>query len=101
MRCDSFAPFILRAFSRMRIAIDAMGGDHAPDQIVQGAVQAARDFDLEVILVGDETAIRRYLPDPSGPLPRNVEIVHTTHTVAMDEAPMQALKQKIDHHRWT
>ena len=41
----------------MRVAIDAMGGDNAPDEIVLGAVQAAREFGCELVLVGDETKI--------------------------------------------
>lgn len=80
----------------MRIAIDAMGGDRAPDEIVKGAIQAARDFDLHVLLVGDEAAIRKCLPEGGEVLPPRVEIVHTTQVVAMDEGPMQAVKRKKD-----
>ena len=43
----------------MRIASDVMGGDHAPQEIVRGAAQAAREFtDAELILVGQEDRIR-------------------------------------------
>jgi glycerol-3-phosphate acyltransferase PlsX len=46
----------------MRIAVDAMGGDHAPEKIVEGAVLAAREFaDTEFILVGKQDAVRREL----------------------------------------
>ena len=45
----------------MRIAVDAMGGDYAPDEIVLGAVQAATEYDLEIVLVGDENAIKPLL----------------------------------------
>ncbi len=45
----------------MRIAVDAMGGDHAPHLIVEGAIQASREYtDLEIILVGNESEIRLY-----------------------------------------
>lgn len=103
----------------MRIAIDAMGGDRAPQEIVLGACLAARDFGVEVILVGDEAAIRACLPRKTtqdkassrhmsthaaatssqshgGELPRDVSIHHTTQVVAMDEAPMQAMRKKPD-----
>ena len=46
----------------MKIAIDAMGGDHAPKEIVLGAVKAIQSFpDLKIVLVGDETKIKEYL----------------------------------------
>ena len=41
----------------MRIIIDAMGGDNAPGEVIKGAVSAARDFDTEIILVGDKEKI--------------------------------------------
>lgn len=77
----------------MRIAIDAMGGDRAPQEIVAGACQAARDFEVDVILVGDQDAIRACLPRDVSP---RVSVRHATQTVAMDEAPMQALRKKTD-----
>ena len=82
----------------MRIAIDAMGGDRAPDEIVKGACQAARDFDVDVILVGDESAIRACLPPgvSLGDVSSRVSVRHATQTVQMDEAPMQALRKKTD-----
>ena len=47
----------------MRILVDAMGGDNAPDQIALGAIQAAKDFNCEVVLVGRGEAILRALKD--------------------------------------
>ena len=50
------------AVTIMKIAIDAMGGDHAPKEIVLGAVKAIQSFpDLKIVLVGDETKIKEYL----------------------------------------
>ncbi|KWX09923.1 hypothetical protein TR74_06730, partial [Carbonactinospora thermoautotrophica] len=46
---------------RVRVAVDAMGGDHAPAEIVAGAVAAARDHGLEIVLVGKEPEVRRLL----------------------------------------
>ena len=66
----------------MRIAVDAMGGDHAPAEIVAGAVQAARDFPAvkRMILVGDETAIRRELARLKA-VPGSVGVVHASEVI--------------------
>ncbi|QGP93027.1 Phosphate acyltransferase [Neomoorella glycerini] len=76
----------------MQIAVDAMGGDHAPGEIVRGAVAAAREKIAGIILVGDK---RRLEPElkPLHP-PANLEIVHTEQVVAMDEQPALALRRK-------
>ena len=81
----------------MRIAVDAMGGDRAPVEIVKGAVQAARELDAvsRIILVGDEQAIREPLAACS-PVPAKVEVRHASEVVAMDEAPAQAVRRKKD-----
>lgn len=78
----------------MRIAIDAMGGDFAPQEIVQGAIEAARhDASISVVLCGDEKAIRACLPSPA---PSNLSVHHCSQTVEMDESPSHALRQKKD-----
>ncbi|HVF10079.1 MAG TPA: phosphate acyltransferase PlsX [Abditibacteriaceae bacterium] len=77
----------------MRIAIDAMGGDQAPAEVVAGAVAAAHDFGIEVILVGDAAALKRCLP---AGMPSAVTIHATSQIVEMDEAPAQALRAKKD-----
>jgi phosphate acyltransferase len=81
----------------MRIAVDAMGGDHAPKQIVLGAVEAARQMPAvsRLFLVGDEPAIRRELA-ACAPVPAHVEIRHATETVGMEELPAQAIRRKKD-----
>jgi glycerol-3-phosphate acyltransferase PlsX len=75
----------------MRIAIDAMGGDRAPEEVVKGALTAARELDIGVILVGDEATIRLHLPDP---LPSGVEIHHASQVVEMGEAPTSVRRKK-------
>jgi glycerol-3-phosphate acyltransferase PlsX len=70
-----------------RIAVDAMGGDNAPQAIVEGAVMAAEQG-ISVCLVGDQKAIERWLPKNS-----DIPIVHAEEQVAMDEAPLQALRR--------
>jgi glycerol-3-phosphate acyltransferase PlsX len=75
------------------IAIDAMGGDHGPDEVVPGAIDYARDHAQDrLLLVGDEATIRRI----AGELPPNVEIVHASQVVGMDEHPAKALREKKD-----
>ncbi|HBB35952.1 MAG TPA: phosphate acyltransferase PlsX [Cyanobacteria bacterium UBA8803] len=78
--------------SRERIAIDAMGGDHAPDEIVAGAIRAQDELGVEVLLVGDPRAIEASLKKhtSSGQL----EIVPAEDVVGMDEEPLVSLKRK-------
>jgi glycerol-3-phosphate acyltransferase PlsX len=74
--------------SRPRIAIDAMGGDHAPDEIVAGAVLADRQGLGHMILVGDESRIRPLLEKGGA----KIEIVHAPSAIAMDATPALALR---------
>ncbi len=76
------------------IAIDAMGGDRAPDEIVTGALDAVAALDVDVLLVGREDDIRAVLPD--GELPDGVEIVTASEVVAMDEDPAAGVRRKKD-----
>ncbi|MGI6285164.1 phosphate acyltransferase PlsX [Neomoorella humiferrea] len=78
----------------MQIAVDAMGGDHAPGEIVRGAVEAARERIADIILVGDQRVLEPEL-NPLHP-PANIDIVHTEQVVAMDEQPALALRRKRD-----
>jgi len=81
----------------MRIAVDAMGGDYAPGEIVAGAVQAARGIDLasKIILVGDEAAVRRELAK-CGSVPRKIEVLHASEAIGMAESPASAVRKKKD-----
>jgi glycerol-3-phosphate acyltransferase PlsX len=72
------------------IAVDAMGGDRAPDEIVAGALQAADELDVRVLLVGLEESITPLLPAGS----RGVEIVPTTEVVAMHDPPASVRTKK-------
>lgn len=79
----------------MRIAIDAMGGDHAPRTTVEGAYLAAREWkDAEIILVGDEEQIKRHMP--SGAQPANIKIQHASDLIAPDDEPVRAVRRKKD-----
>ncbi|HBL14495.1 MAG TPA: phosphate acyltransferase PlsX, partial [Cyanobacteria bacterium UBA11162] len=78
--------------SRERIAIDAMGGDHAPSEIVAGAIRAQEELGVEVLLVGDPHAIESSLKQHSSS--RLPEIVPAEDVVGMDEEPLVSLKRK-------
>ncbi|HYH92926.1 MAG TPA: phosphate acyltransferase PlsX [Candidatus Saccharimonadales bacterium] len=77
----------------VRVAIDAMGGDHGPAEVVPGALHFARSNPSDrLILVGDRATIERL----AGPLPANVTIVHAGQVIGMDEHPALALREKKD-----
>ena len=79
---------------RPRVAVEAMGGDHAPEEVVRGAVDWAREHDdVDVILVGDEARITPFIDEA---LPPHVTIVHATEAVGMDESPAVAVRRKKD-----
>lgn len=76
----------------MRIAIDAMGGDYAPAEIVAGALLAREQLNVDVILVGQGAAVERELK--KHPTPGNVEVVPAADFIAMDEEPVEAVRRK-------
>ncbi|QPC46310.1 phosphate acyltransferase PlsX [Mangrovibacillus cuniculi] len=76
----------------MRLAIDAMGGDHAPKEIVLGVKKALEEWsDLHVLLFGDETQIRPLLEESD-----RVKIVHTTEYISSEDEPVRAVRRKKD-----
>ena len=77
----------------MSIALDAMGGDHAPGEIVRGALLAAPQMRVPLVLVGDHDAIARAA---GGPLPRGLSVRHAGQTVGMEEKPTDAYRKKKD-----
>lgn len=78
----------------VRIALDAMGGDHAPAEIVKGAVIALKgDPALSLTLVGDEARLRAELAGADAPMDR-LSVVHASEVVAMDEAATAVRKKK-------
>ncbi|MCC5844854.1 MAG: phosphate acyltransferase PlsX [Verrucomicrobia bacterium] len=81
----------------MRIAVDAMGGDHAPDEIVPGCVEAVRKHSgiTRLILVGDHARLRHEL-EKCGSSPDEIDIHHASEVVDMGEAPALALRRKKD-----
>jgi len=79
----------------MRIVLDAMGGDYAPPVAVEGGVWAAREYGIEVMLVGREEDVQRELAkhDASG---LSLPIVHASQVIEMEEHPAAAVKAKKD-----
>ncbi len=78
----------------MRIAVDAMGGDQAPEVVVRGALDAASEWGLDIVLVGRRDAIEAKLDDSPGRSRINVH--HCTETILMGESPVKAVRRKKD-----
>ncbi|OEF98556.1 phosphate acyltransferase PlsX [Desulfuribacillus alkaliarsenatis] len=75
----------------MKIAIDAMGGDYAPAEIVYGVIESAKKHqDVLFALVGDENKIKEHINE----LPKNITIHHTDEVIEVDEEPVRAVKKK-------
>jgi len=74
----------------MKVALDAMGGDFAPQVLVEGAYIAKDSLDVELILIGDEKKIRESIGNRVVPF----EIIHTDEAIEMNEHPTQAIKTK-------
>lgn len=80
----------------MKIAVDAMGGDNAPFEVVKGAVLAAEeDNELEIVLVGDEKQIEDVLSSLNTKL-ENISVLHASQVVGMDESATNAIRKKTD-----
>ena len=78
----------------MRIAVDAMGGDHAPSVIVDGAVAAARHLDAEIVLVGPTGALERALAPHADWARLGITIADAPDVIGMSDAPAAALRRK-------
>jgi len=80
----------------LTIAVDAMGGDHAPKAEVEGAVQAARDLGIRVILVGRSEVLRQELEPYRDYEALPIEIVHADERVTMEDSAARAVRAKHD-----
>ena len=79
----------------MRILIDAMGGDHAPDAIVQGAIDAAKEFDVQIVLVGRGETILKSLGNLGlDTLPKGVEVANADDVVDMHDDPATVIRTR-------
>lgn len=84
-----------RENKKIRIALDAMGGDHAPGEIVKGGLLASEDPDIDVVFVGPEDVIKEEL-EKCGYRGGEVSIAHATQVIEMGEPPVTAIKNKRD-----
>lgn len=81
----------------MKIIVDAMGGDRAPEEIVRGALDAAREYGTQIVLVGQGARILRLLKDQGVPdLPPGVAIADAPDVVGMEDNPAGVVKDKPD-----
>ena len=81
----------------MRILIDGMGGDNAPDAVVEGAVLAAKETEHEIVLIGDEELLKdRLRKYGSKNPPANISICHASEVITNNEAPALAIRRKKD-----
>jgi glycerol-3-phosphate acyltransferase PlsX len=80
----------------MKIAVDAMGGDFAPQNIVEGAYLAAREYGVPVVLVGDQEIVRKEIARHPGADSLPLTVVHASEAVGMDESPLTPIRKKKD-----
>lgn len=82
----------------MHIALDAMGGDHGPEELIAGALLAVEQTQIKVSLVGDEVLLRSHLNKnaPAAKTARLIQIVHSSQVVEMNEHPVDAVRKKKD-----
>ena len=74
----------------MRIAVDAMGGDNAPQAIVEGVLLASKDFPtIEFQLYGKESEIKKYMTTEQA----NIKIIHTDEKIESDDEPVRAIRR--------
>ena len=77
-----------------------MGGDRAPAQVVAGVCLAVRDLNVDIILVGDESVLRRHLRDTVADVPSTISIRHATQQVEMHDPPSSVARKKRDSSIW-
>lgn len=79
----------------MKIALDVMGGDYAPVELLAGAIKWLQESEGQIVLVGDQEIINEELQNHSYN-PNRLEIVHASQVIGMDESPAAALRKKKD-----
>ena len=79
----------------MKIIVDAFGGDNAPLEILKACAEAVTDFDIDILLTGDQDEIRRVAKENNISLNR-MEIVHAPGVITMEDEPTEITKGKSD-----
>ncbi len=77
----------------MKIALDVMGGDNAPQSNMDGAIEAIKEFGVEVVLLGDKSKIQGLIPSDDT-ISSKMIIVHCEETIGFDEQPVKAVRTK-------
>jgi len=80
--------------TRARIAVDAMGGDFAPEEIVAGAIQASAELEVDVLLVGDEAQLKPLIKKHGGQDSEHVKVIHAEDVITMKEEPTKGIRRK-------
>jgi len=80
----------------MRIALDVMGTDYGPKELVLGAVMAVKEYNCDVVLVGDEEIIRKLLKEYKAEDNPHLSVQHASEVIGMREHPGIAVKTKKD-----
>jgi glycerol-3-phosphate acyltransferase PlsX len=80
----------------MKVAVDAMGSDYAPKEIILGAIQAAKEYQCEVVLVGDQVEIQQVLDSVTHWDKDKISIYHASEVIGMHEHPAAAIRKKKD-----
>src|ERR1700730_11024417 len=78
------------------IALDAMGSDRAPKPEIEGAIQASRNYDVQVLLVGPQTTLQSELARYSASKNLPINIVHASEIITMEDKAVQAVRAKRD-----
>ena len=95
-RHENLLIFFVMESRDLKLAVDAMGGDKAPAEIVRGAIQAAKKYPCEIVLVGDENKIREFMNEEPDIKNLAISIKHTTEIIEMGEHPADAVRNKKD-----
>ncbi|MBN1794717.1 MAG: phosphate acyltransferase PlsX [Candidatus Omnitrophica bacterium] len=77
----------------MKIAVDAMGGDHAPAVVVEGAIAAAHELPYEIVLVGAQDSLEEHLSRHKG-VPKTISVYHAPESIGMNESPALSIRKK-------
>jgi glycerol-3-phosphate acyltransferase PlsX len=78
------------AADQLKVLVDAMGGDKAPEEIVKGAIEASNNSDVDIILIGNENKIKPYLQAAKSSL----EVINAEEVITYDEQPVAAIRRK-------
>ena len=79
----------------MRIGVDGMGGDNAPSVVIDGVIDAAREYGFDIFVVGPEDILRKELSKRKN-APKNIEIIHASEVIGMDEPAALSVRKKRD-----